>query len=195
MSVLVAERIELSEPQMITFTVEEYQKLGEMGFFAGREKVELINGKIYDMSPLTPDHNGHVDKVSRFFSRTIYDKTIIRTQGSIRATTISEPEPDITILRFAEHFYSKKQATSEDTLMVIEVAVFSVKHDRTVKKKLYAQAGIAEYWIVIPKKQIIEVYRDPEHDDYNEKKTYKIKDSWTIEQFDLEVKGSDFLIE
>lgn len=195
MSLSVAERVVAAEPKPITFTVEEYQQLGEIGFFADKDRVELINGEIYNMSPLTPDHNGHVDKVSEFFTVKFFKKAIIRTQGSIRTDNQSEPEPDITILQYVDHYYNKKQATTEDTLLIIEVAVFSVKHDRTIKKKLYAQAGIPEYWIVIPKKQIIEVYRNPEGNDYNEKQTYKMKDSWTIEQFGLEVKGSDFLIE
>jgi len=106
----------------------------------------------------------------------------------------SEPEPDITILRFDEHFYSKKQATAEDVLLLIEVAVFTVKTDRTIKKKKYATAGIPEYWIIIPKKGRIEVFRKPEDGNYAEKATYKLKDKWTIEALNLAVKGSDFLI-
>jgi Uma2 family endonuclease len=56
-------------------------------------------------------------------------------------------------------------------LLVIEAADSSVSHDRNRKRKLYAQAGIPEYWIVnIPKRQI-EVYRDPNGEDFASKLT------------------------
>jgi len=146
------------------------------------------------MSPITPNHNGHVDKVSRFFNQKLFDKIIVRTQGSIRTNDDSEPEPDITILRYDEHFYTKKQATAADIHLIVEVAVFTVKTDRTVKKKKYAKASIPEYWIIIPQKGIIEVYKQPTNGNYAQKSTYQINDQWTFEAFDLAVKGSDFLI-
>lgn len=181
-------------PQKMLISADDYQRMGEAGIFEDKPRVELIDGEIYTMSPITPDHNGHIDKASRFFNRKLGDKVIVRTQGSIRTDKYSEPEPDITILRFEEHFYTKKQATAKDTHLIIEVAVFTVKTDRTIKKKKYATAGIPEYWILIPQKGIIEVYKQPENGNYAQKSTYKINSQWTFESFDLAVKGSDFLI-
>ena len=78
--------------------------------------------------------------------------------------------------------------------LLIEVAVFTVKHDRTVKKKNYAASGIPEYWIIIPKKGIMEVFRKIVDGKYSEKMVYSKKDTWIVESFALKVKGSDFLI-
>ena len=83
---------------------------------------------------------------------------LVRTQGSIRTDEYSEPEPDVTILKYKENFYSDKQATPEDIHLILEVAVFTLEIDRTIKLEKYATAGIPEYWIVVPKQQIIEVY-------------------------------------
>ena len=52
-----------------------------------------------------------------------------------------------------------------------------------------------EYWIVIPQKSIIEIYKNPIDDGYAQKNTYTIDDNWTMDQFELSVKGGDFLIE
>jgi len=175
-------------------SVEDYHLMDKAGIFNDKGRVELIDGQIYTISPITPDHNGHVNKVSRFFNKQLED-VIVQTQGSIRTGINSQPKPDIALLKFDKHFYSKKQATAADTLLIIEVAVYTIKNDRTTKKKKYAAAGIPEYWIVIPKKGIIEVYQQPVEGEYAKKTTYKKKSKWTIEPFSLEVKGSDFLID
>ena len=174
-------------------SVEDYHRMGAAGIFEDKGKVELIDGEIYSMSPFTSTHNSHVDKTSRFFNKKL-DNFIVRTQGSIKADQYSEPEPDITILKHEETFYNKKQATAKDTVLVIEVAVTTIEKDRSIKKEKYADSNIPEYWIIIPEKQIIEVYKQPADGDYAEKATYRKNDIWTIEAFTLEVKGSDFLI-
>lgn len=175
-------------------SAEDYQRMGAAGVFADKPRVELIDGEIYTMSPFTPNHNGHVDKVSRFFNKALFDETLVRTQGSIRIDEFSELEPDISILRFSENFYSDKQATAKDIHLIIEVAVHTLETDRTVKKQKYAEANIPEYWIVIPSKKAVEVYRKPEDGDYLEKNTYHKGDEWLFEAFNLKVKGTDLLI-
>ncbi|MCB0556860.1 MAG: Uma2 family endonuclease [Phaeodactylibacter sp.] len=175
-------------------SVEDYQRMGAAGVFSDKPRVELIDGEIYAMSPFTPDHNGHVDKVSRFFNKALFDEILVRTQGSVRIDEYSEPEPDITILRFSENFYRDNQATAKDIYLIIEVAVHTLETDRTVKKRKYAEAHIPEYWIVIPSKEAVEVYRKPEDGDYLEKNTYHKGDEWLFEAFKLKLKGTDLLI-
>ena len=180
-----------SKPEKILISAEDYQRMGEAGIFDDKPRVELIDGIIYAKSPITPYHNAHVDKVSTYFTLSLAKKAIIRTQGSVRTDEYSEPEPDITILRFKENFYNDRQASAEDTYLIIEVAVNSLNTDRTMKLKKYASVGIPEYWIVIPKKGMIEVYRLPEEGIYLEKNTYKKTDEWIFAAFDLTVKGSE----
>ncbi len=175
-------------------SAEDYQRMGAAGVFADKPRVELIDGEIYTMSPFTPSHNGHVDKAAEFFTVNLFGKAKIRTQGSVRIDEFSELEPDIAILRFSENFYSDKQATAKDIHLIIEVAVHTLETDRTVKKQKYAEALIPEYWIVIPSKKAIEVYRKPEDGDYLEKNTCHKGDEWLFEAFNLTVKGSDLLI-
>jgi len=194
MSIMTNTQERPTATQKMLISADDYQRIGAAGIFENKPKVELLDGEIYTMSPITPDHNSYVDKASRFFNHQLFDQVLVRTQGSIRTDDYSEPEPDITLLRFEEHFYSKKQATAADVLLVVEVAVFTVKTDRTIKKQKYAAVGIPEYWIIIPKKKIIEVFRKPEDGTYTEKATYKVRDQWTIATFNLAVKGSDFLI-
>jgi Uma2 family endonuclease len=47
-------------------------------------------------------------------------------------------------------------------LLVIEVTSSSATVDRGVKARLYASAGVPEYWIVDVAQRAIEVHRDPD---------------------------------
>jgi Uma2 family endonuclease len=51
-------------------------------------------------------------------------------------------------------------------LLLIEVAEGSLAYDRSTKLRLYAEAGIPEYWVVDCAAETVEVYRDPGPDSY-----------------------------
>jgi Uma2 family endonuclease len=51
---------------------------------------------------------------------------------------------------------------------VIEVADVSLAYDRTTKLRLYAEAGIPEYWIVDCMAEAVEVYRNRGTDGYRD---------------------------
>jgi Uma2 family endonuclease len=75
----------------------------------------------------------------------------------------SEPEPDIALVRPRPEGYADRHPGPHDTLLVIEVADATLPLDRKVKVPLYAQAGIAECWIVDLEADVIDVHRTP-HD-------------------------------
>ena len=64
--------------------------------------------------------------------------------------------------------YKDRDAWAEDALMVIEVADSSLAYDRSTKRRLYAEAGIPEYWVVDCTAEAVEVYRNPGPDGYRE---------------------------
>ena len=176
------------------FTADEYQKMGELGVFKNETRIELINGEIIHMSPISNTHNAHVDKVSRFFNHIFYESAIVRTQGSIRTNQYSEPEPDIVLLKKEVSFYNQRRAEVDDVLLVVEVAIYSKDTDRTIKKRLYASSGVKEYWIVLPEEGTVEVYKSPKESDYVVSFQFEKSDSWTFEPLNWEIKGTDLLI-
>ena len=147
------------------FTVEEYHRMAEAGLFEG-QRVELIHGKIVDMSPSKSDHSGIVKRIHNLF-RDILDKNhIISVQDPIHVDDRSEPEPDIALLQYREDYYTKSHTTQKDTLLVIEVDNSSLEKDQKVKLPLYAGAGIPEVWIVNLQDHQLEQYREPSEKDY-----------------------------
>jgi Uma2 family endonuclease len=76
----------------------------------------------------------------------------------------SEPEPDFALLVSRADFYASGKPRPADAYLVIEVADTSLDYDREVKSPLYAENGIAEYWIVNLVDRCLEVHREPQVD-------------------------------
>ena len=75
----------------------------------------------------------------------------------------------------------------ENALLVIEVANTTITYDRGVKRELYAEAGIPEYWIVDVKNKKLERYTQPENGRFGKKEILTKKDSVDLQQLDFTV--------
>ena len=69
-------------------------------------------------------------------------------------------------LRFGIRRADYQAAHPASAALVIEAADSSLEFDRGEKGSLYSRARIAEYWIVNLKDDCLEVYRDPQGDQY-----------------------------
>ncbi|MEN3002433.1 MAG: Uma2 family endonuclease [Armatimonadota bacterium] len=140
------------------FTCEEYHRLAEIGILREDERVELIEGDIIQMVPVSPEHVtatlGLYEVVRRLFGKGY----LVRIQSPL-ALGASEPEPDIAVVRGRLADY--KHAHPTTAVLVIEVAQTSLQYDREVKASVYAKANIPEYWIVNLQSRRLEVYREP----------------------------------
>ena len=67
---------------------------------------------------------------------------------------------------------------AQDVALVVEVADASLGRDRSIKKQVYARAGIPVYWILNLPERRIEVYADPtgpgESPDYRQHADYAV---------------------
>ena len=153
-------------PSNHLFSVEDWHKMGNMGLFAQNTRLELIEGEIIDMGPIGSLHAGQVNRLNYLFNRQIADSAIISVQNPVTLGDSSEPQPDLMVLRPDPHFYSEKHPTPQDVLLLIEVSDSTLTYDRNVKKPLYARYGIVEYWVVNLKNDCIEVYLNPQAQDY-----------------------------
>lgn len=158
----------LAQVEHRLWTVEDYYAMAESGILNADDHVELIEGGIIRMSPIGVRHMGCVNTVNEEFVPRFRGKAIVSIQNPVRLNDLSEPVPDIVLLKYRSDRYRRHMPTAEDVLLLIEVADSTIPYDRRVKRPLYAQAGIPEYWLMNLVDNVIEVHRRPEGDSYTE---------------------------
>ncbi|MGH8729931.1 MAG: Uma2 family endonuclease [Burkholderiales bacterium] len=147
-----------AEPARRHFNVTEYYRMGEAGVFSEDDRVELIQGEIVEMSPIGIRQAACVDRLARLLQQQVGQHCIVRVQNPVRLNELSEPQPDIVLLKQRDDFYASRHPLPEDVLLIIEVAESSAGYDRKTKAPLYAAAKIPELWIVDLVQGVIEIF-------------------------------------
>jgi Uma2 family endonuclease len=151
------------------FTVKEYYRMAETGVLRPDARVELLDGRIIDMSPIGPLHGSLVKRLNRLFTLKAHDRWIVSTQDPLRLADHSEPEPDLALLKPSPDVYAGRHPQPDDVFLLIEVSDSTLDYDREEKIPAYGRAGIAEVWIVNLNNATLEVYRDPHFTGYGSK--------------------------
>ncbi|NOT46182.1 MAG: Uma2 family endonuclease [Acidobacteria bacterium] len=143
------------------WTSDLYYQLADGGVFEGKH-VELINGEIIEMAPMGPIHATAIDLVAEFLRGVFGKGYLVRVQAPIDVDTLTQPEPDIVVLIGSPRDF--KRGHPKSPILAVEIADSSIRKDRVFKAKLYAEAGIEDYWIVNLAESCVEVYRRPNTD-------------------------------
>jgi len=152
----------VTEALIHRFDIKTYHRLIADGILREDDRVELIEGRVVDMTPIGSRHSAVVKRLNSLFTRKVQGRAIVGVQDPIQLLQEqSEPEPDITLLKYREDFYSAELPKGEDVLLIIEVADTSLEHDRETKIPLYALAKIQEVWLVNLLENCIEIYSSP----------------------------------
>jgi Uma2 family endonuclease len=153
-------------PALHRFSVTDYYRMAEAGVLPPGARVELLDGKIFDMSPIGPLHGGAVSRLDRFFQRISKDRWLVMVQNPLHLEDSSEPQPDLMLLKPAADDYDSGHAKPEDVFLLVEVSDSTLERDREVKLPLYGRAGVAEFWIVNLVDGTLEIYREPHFTGY-----------------------------
>jgi Uma2 family endonuclease len=151
-------------PTPYRFRVSDYHEMARAGILTEDDRVELLEGIIVAMPPIGSRHAWCVFRLTELFMSLARDSFIVWNQNPIILGDESEPQPDVTIL--SRTASSDALPTSSDVLLVIEVADSSGGYDRSTKGRLYAEAGIGEYWIVDLAADRVDVFGEPRSGGY-----------------------------
>lgn len=143
------------------FTVDEYYRMAEAGILAPGERVELIEGEIVAMAAIGSRHAGCVNSLNRLLVRGLDERAVVSVQNPVRLSDMSEPEPDVAVLRPRADRYAEAHPGPPEVLLIIEVSDTTAAFDREVKGPLYARAGVQDFWLVDIDGDRVEVHRDP----------------------------------
>lgn len=143
------------------FSLAEYHRLADLGFLQASDRIELIRGEIVHMAAKGVAHEVCITRLCRELPKRLGDTVTIRCQSPITLSPQSEPEPDFALVHNRSDDYISGHPTSADILLLIEVADSSIAYDQTVKLSLYAENGIASYWVFNLLDAVLECYSDP----------------------------------
>lgn len=145
-------------------TADEFMRMVEAGILEDGERVELLHGALTRMNGQSPGHVEVVTRLHRWLDPTgNADRFVVRAQHPlVVADATSLPEPDVAVVERGD--YARRHPSS--ALLVIEVAVSSLRTDTTIKPALYAATGVPELWVVDVDGRRVKVFSDPGEEGY-----------------------------
>lgn len=158
-------------------TVDEVMQMAKIGIIGDDERIELLDGVLVPMSPINPPHAYALNKLTWRYGHALPEGYLLRIQDPVRLSPHALPQPDLAIVRERVGGYAQGHPEPGDILLLIEVADSSLQQDRTIKLRLYADAGIREYWLFDLVHRQILVFREPENGVYREQLTFGADDS------------------
>ena len=142
---------------LFRFTVEQFHQLDELGYFEDR-KAELIRGIIFEMTT-NPGHATSSDLTGSLLRMIFGAGWVVREMKPLDTGRRSLLEPDFYVLAGSIRDFADVHPTT--AALVVEISEATLRKDRTLKAHIYAQAGLADYWIVNLVERQLEVHRGP----------------------------------
>jgi Uma2 family endonuclease len=139
-------------------TRTRYERLVDAGILTGDDRVELLDGLLVAREPQGSLHAMAVGLTRIALERAFGRGYHVREEKPVALDDLSEPEPDVVVVRGRLRDYSTHPS---EPVLVVEVADSSLALDRLGKGGLYARAGVTDYWIVNLVDRVLEVYREP----------------------------------
>ena len=150
------------------FTYGEVCAMERAGIIDGDQHVELLEGQLVVMT-IHPPHAAAVSHLARRFQRVLGDLAQVVSQGPLRLSDdlndVNLPQPDLMLVADPEKVYPD-HPRPEDVYLLVEVSDTTLAKDRVVKLPLYAAHGIPEVWIVNLVDRQIEIYTDPQGEEF-----------------------------
>lgn len=144
---------------------------------------ELIGGRLVGMSPRPAfNHNRIAFNIAHLFQNYLEGRkcTVIADGTDLYLSETDRFIPDTMIVCDPDKIRRDGVHGAPD--LVVEVlSPGTSKNDRTRKKKIYAEFGVREYWLVEPGAKSIEVYLN-EGGSFVLDEVYVVYEDWMLEQ-------------
>ncbi len=166
----------------------------EVGILHEGDPVELIEGELILMPPMSARHAGTNNRLIALFTSRLAGRAIVGSQTPLRLGDASEPEPDLSLLRPRADYYAHSHPTTQDVLLLVEVSHTSLDFDLRVKAPLYARHGVPEFWVVNLGARQVERFTDPVEGMYTSVASYGGEEAIPCGAFpDMALRAADLL--
>lgn len=167
--------------------VEDFLMLNDSGAFVGYGKTELIDGGIVFMNA---QHRPHARvKVELAYAlrdalraaRSAYSALV---EVTVALPPHNAPEPDVVVTNEPD---GEGPVPLASVALVIEVAHSTLDQDLKVKPRIYACAGVPEYWVADVDGRIIHQFWVPEGDAYAQHRQYEFGERVALVSLPIEI--------
>jgi Uma2 family endonuclease len=141
------------------WTRESFDRMVEAGGFDEDDRIELLDGELWDLSPPGSRHTTGtrlVEEALRSAFRSGYE---VRSENPLALDDTSQPQPDVMVVPGSIRDYTYTHPSQ--ALLLVEVSDSTLSHDRGRKPAAYCRNGVPEYWALDLQAARLEVYRDP----------------------------------
>ena len=163
-----------AEPPRKRWTRAECERLETSGLW-DQQHLELIAGELISkMGKKRP----HVNTLSLMYTWLVqtFGGPFVNPEAPIDVAPednpTNEPEPDLIVLHRPLHEFQKGNPRAEDLRLVVEISDSTLRFDLGIKARLYARAGIVEYWVLDVAGKRLVVHREPRNGLYGSVMSY-----------------------
>ncbi|MFM9977612.1 MAG: Uma2 family endonuclease [Sphingomonadaceae bacterium] len=160
-------------PRVARLRVEDFMLLNENGAFSEYAKSELIDGEIICMNAQYSRHGRAKSIFSQRLAAAAAAANLpyeIWTETAVHLSADSMPEPDIILTDFR----GQGPIPLESAALIVEVSDTTVDYDLGRKARIYAQAGVREYWVLDVENARLVVHHAPEGSAYTSKTEFPL---------------------
>ncbi len=151
-------------PGTFRFNRKLFHQLADQGAFEGL-KVELLEGEIIVTTPQGGDHAFAVQEIGELLYESKPKSLRLRTQLPIAPDDGNEPEPDFALVPVGTQGDGQPP---DSAVFIVEVAHSTARDDLGRKARIYARAGVPEYWVIDLKTKELVTHRKPTADGYTD---------------------------
>jgi Uma2 family endonuclease len=168
------------EPPRKKWTRAECVAMEASGVWDQQQRLELVEGDLINKMGKNRPHTNVLIilqgwLIGVFGLQYVNPETPIDVAPEDNPT--SEPQPDLIVLAKPSREFRKGNPQPADIRLAVEISDSTLSFDRTVKARLYARAGIVEYWVVDVAARSLVVHRDPLNGLYQSVTVYNDQES------------------
>lgn len=141
-------------------TVDQYHAMIRAGILQSGDPVEMIEGWLVGRGSKSPPHRIATRSAREAIEALVPPGWYVETQEPITLPD-SEPEPDVCVIRGRTRDYTDRHPAARDVALVVEIADATLERDLNLKKRAYARAGIAVYWVVDLPNRVLHCFSSP----------------------------------
>ena len=139
-------------------SLDDFLALGET-----EERLELCDGVLYLMSSASKDHQFLMHWIRHYFEAYLdgFDEPPAEVHHELTTILSREreqaPEPDIVVVLTGRGDVGGRIHVEGAPDLVVEILSSDRSHDLVYKRRVYAEAGVREYWVVDPRNDTVMV--------------------------------------